>query len=299
MSKVVLRLVVVILIIAGITSAIYFILNRPDQSKKIYNTFISNIEKENYKDFDYLTKKFTVEGKQTQCITSEGDLLYEYTLADVIKTQIENCQYLCAYAKNVDTNAQENVLKALKNYNEIAYGNDGISHQAKYYYNFKNKENDGVRPDTDRLEYKLIQSLMNMQREGVKVLEKLVPFVKNSVYQGTKIDEISFILYDLRASVASGEIAQLDEKNNISLEQRNKFNKYIEKLTQLINSGESDGFYLLNDSELKNVIFSYNSLERTYIIDMFKAEDTLDYIGKIEDKNIKKNLTYIYDYLEV
>lgn len=57
MSKVLLRLIVVIILIAGITTAVYFVLNKPDESKKVYDQQIATLQKSEYKDYQYLTQE--------------------------------------------------------------------------------------------------------------------------------------------------------------------------------------------------------------------------------------------------
>ena len=296
MSKVLLRLIVVIILIAGITTAVYFVLNKPDESKKVYDQQIATLQKSEYKDYQYLKQE--IKGREGIYIVKDGDLKIEYTYTQAIKEQIEMLGFLCAYAKDVDTSAQKEVLSAINTYNTSAYGKDGVTYLAKYIYNYQSSESYDPA-SIGGLNSQLIEAFRKMQRNGSVALDKLVPFVKTSVYNNAKIDEIEFVLYDLRAMVACGQISQYDsikDKNNV---QTSKFSKCIAKLTSLIEKGKNDGFYTLNFSDLRKVMNAYNALDRVNIVGLFRTENTTKYLDEQKDETIKANLKIISQYMEV
>ncbi len=297
MSKVLLRLVVVIILIAGITTAVYFVLNKPDESKKVYDQQIAMLQKSGYKDYQYLTLE--IKGRDGIYIVKDGDLKTEYTFTQAIKEQIEMLGFLCAYAKDVNKSAQKDVLSAIKTYNTSAYGKDGVAYLAKYIYNYESSVSYDAA-SIGGLNNQLIEAFKKMQSSGSAVLDKLVPYVKTSVYNNAKIDEIEFVLYDLRAMVSCAQIAQYDSINDKNKVQTSKFEQCIEqKLTPLIEEGKKDGFNTLNSGELCSVISAYNALDRANIVGLLRAENTATYLNEQKDETIKANLTIISKYLEV
>lgn len=296
MSKVLLRLIVVVILIAGITAAVYFVLNKPDDSKKVYNQQISLIQKSEYKDYQYLTQE--IKGKDGIYIVKDGDLKTEYLYAQAMKDQIEMLEFLCAYANNVDKNVQNDVLDAIKNYNTSAFGKDGVTYLAKYLYNYSSSEAYDAA-SIGGLNTQLIAAFKKMQRDGGVVLDKLVPFVKSVVYNGANIDEIEFFLYDLRGMIACGQISQYDSLENKNQVQTSKFTSYINKLTSVIEEGKVNGFNTLNTSDLRKVMNAYNALDRANIVGLFRAENQTTYINDQEDETIKTNLNIINSFMEL
>ncbi len=296
MSKVLLRLIVVIILIAGITTAVYFVVNKPDESKKVYDKQIALLQKSEYKDYQYLTQE--IKGREGMYIVKEGELLNEYKYAQAIKEQIEMLEFLCAYAKDVNKNAQKDVLSAIKAYNASAYGKDGVTYLAKYIYNYESGESYDAA-SIGGLNNQLIEAFKKMQRNGSVALDKLVPFVKTSVYNNAKIDEIEFVLYDLRAMAACGQIAQYDSIKDKNKVQTSKFTKCIEKLTFSIEYGKNNGFNTLNSAEMRSVMSAYNALDRAIVVGLLRAENTTTYVNEQKDETTKANLNIISMYLEV
>lgn len=296
MSKFILRLLVVIILIAGVTTAVYFILNKPDESKKIYDLQTTTSQKGEYKDYEYLTKE--IKGKTGMYIVKDGELKNEYLYTQAIKEQIEKLQYLCAYTKDIDKSEQKEVLEAIKTYNTSAYGENGVTYLAKYLYNYESS--DAYSTTTvDGLKEQLVNAFKQMQRDGRTALDKLVPFVKKNVYMNTNIDEIEFFLYDLRGMISCAEIAQYDSFDSKTKVQTSKFTNYLSKLNSLINNGVSSGFNTLNSSELRKVMDAYNALDRADIVGLFRSDDTTKYFAGIKNETAKVNLQVINDYMEV
>ena len=107
MSKVLLRLVVVIILIAGITTAVYFVLNKPDESKKVYDQQIAMLQKSGYKDYQYLTLE--IKGRDGIYIVKDGDLKTEYTFTQAIKEQIEMLGF-CVRMQKMLTKARKKMF---------------------------------------------------------------------------------------------------------------------------------------------------------------------------------------------
>lgn len=301
MSKVVWRFVVVVLLIVGITTAVYFILNKPDASKKVYDDFVSLQKTSEYSDYGYLTKE--IEGSGAIVNSSNDslnlysdDLDIQYAYANAIKEQIEKLLHLSAYIENFDSKAQKEVIEALKKYNDVVYGDKGVSSQAKYLYNYLVAE-DYDPASIGGLKMNLLNSIRNMQSVGRVALDKLVPFIRNSVYQNATIVDIKFVLYDLRGMVASGENAQYEslvDKNQVDT---SKFVSYVKNLTNLIETGESNGFNTLNDSDMREVLNAYNNLGRAQLIGLFRAVNSSEYLSS-QEGDTKSYLITIYNFLE-
>ena len=129
MSKVFLRLLVVIILIAGITTAVYFIINQPDENKKLYEDYASLTKTEKYQNFDYLTKEWVNSGTGTpiSLVKNDQTLNTHYKLATAIKNQIESNLLLINYAKDVDKTAQKSIAKKIDSAAMMATAKDSIS----------------------------------------------------------------------------------------------------------------------------------------------------------------------------
>lgn len=301
MSKVLLRFIVVVLLIAGITTAVYFILNKPDESKKVYDDYISLQKASGYKDYEYLTKSIDGGGgivnAQNDSLTvfsEEVDIHYAYSNA--IKQQIEKLSLLCAYAEDCDSKEQDTVRDAIDKFNKSVYGEAGVAYQAKYLYNYQATE--GYDPSSlGGLKQALLDAFMTMEKNGAAALDKLVPFVQKYVLDNAKISEIGFFLYDLRGVVVSGEVAQYEALVNKGEINKARFVAYVKSVTSAIESGEKDGFNTLNDSTMRSVMQSYNSLSRGMIVELFGAVNMTEYINAQQEAD-KQNLIAVYNFME-
>lgn len=301
MSKVLLRFIVVVLLIAGITTAVYFILNKPDESKKVYDDYISLQKTSGYNDYEYLTKSIdggdgivNAQNDSLSVFSEEVDIHYAYSNA--IKQQIEKLSLLCAYAEDCDSKEQDAVRDAIDIFNKSVYGEAGVAYQAKYLYNYQTTE--GYDPSSlGGLKQALLDAFMIMEKNGAAALDKLVPFVQKYVFDSAKIGEIGFFLYDLRGMVVSGEVAQYEALVNKDEINKARFVAYVKRVTSAIESGEKDGFNTLNDSTMRSVMQSYNSLSRSAIVGLFGALNVTEYINAQQEAD-KQNLIAVYNFME-
>lgn len=279
MAKFILRLLVVIVLIAGITTAVYFIVNKPDESKKMYDSYVSLTKTEKYQNFDYLTKEWTQSGgTKTSLVAGNPKTKQHYNIANALKSQIEANLLLLNYAQSSDKTLQKQVMNKLKVYNEKAYGKFGVSYQAKYLYDYRvnNSDVSNIALFTN----KLWVAMHDMEVAGYEAYVALSDYVKTYVFMGEKTNDAKYVLGDVYA-VLVGAISDYEntgDTDNLSLNY-SQFEKYVTKLDALIAKGEQDGYYSLN---IKDFISAYNAVDKTLVCDLFKAEDKNAYINGLE-----------------
>ena len=302
MSKDLLRLIVVIVLIAVVTTVVYFIVNRPDDNKKLYDNYMSLVEKQSYKNYDYLTKEFTDKStnNQVSLVSLSNNLNNHYRLTQAIKLQIEQNLLLINYATKGDDTAQKSLLNKIKDYNEKAYGENGVAYQARYLYEYYLEDNYNASTITS-LNNKLLNAMHEMEVAGFNVLSDLNNYVTTYIYSGNKPNDVKYVLYDARALIA-GVASSYENSNESDIDELylniKKYENYLFKFEQLIANGESNGYNTLINSNLNAFIKSYNLLDREVIINLISAEDKNAFINSQTDETIKKNLTTLLSYLE-
>ena len=302
MSKDLLRLIVVIIIIAVVTTVVYFIINRPDDNKKLYDNYISLIDKDSYQNYDYLTKEFTdtSTNNKVSLVSMSNNLNNHYRLTQAIKLQIEQNLLLINYATKGDDTAQKALHEKMKVYNEKAYGENGVAYQARYLYEYYVEGNYNAST-IQGLNDKLLNAMHEMEIAGFDVLIDLDNYVATFVFNSNKPDDLKYVLYDVRALIA-GVASSYENSNESGIDELylniSKYEAYLAKFEQLIISGESNGYKTLINSNLNVFIKSYNLLDKNVIIDLLSAEDKNAFINSQTDETIKKNLTTVLSYLE-
>ena len=301
MSKDLLRLIVVVVLIAVVTTVVYFVVNRPDDNKKLYDNYIALTQEDGYKNYEYLTKEFTLEsGAKVSLISLNSNLNNHYRLTQAIKAQIEQNLLLLNYADQGDKTAQEKVLSDLEEYNTKAYGQDGVAYQARYLYEYYLEDNYNASTITS-LNNKLLNAMHEMEVAGFNVLSDLNNYVTTYIYNGNKPNDVKYVLYDARALIA-GVASSYENSNESDIDELylniKKYENYLSKFEQLIANGESTGYNTLINSNLNAFIKSYNLLDREVIINLISAEDKNAFINSQTDETIKKNLTTLLSYLE-
>lgn len=301
MSKYLLRLIVVILLIVVVTVVVWLILNRPDESKKIYDEYISLIDDEGYQNYEYFTKEFTDPVTQTSStlLNFNTNINSHYRVTNAIKEDIELNLMLLNYVTSYDEVAQDGVLDAIANYNSVAYGADGVAYQARYLYEYYVAGNYN-QANVEALINKLLVTMHNMEVAGANVLTVLKPYVQTYVYAGNQPEDIKYVLYDTRALVASSVANSYENTDDTDKLYQffNNYNAYMTKLETLISTGEENGYNTLVNTSTTKFIDSYNALETETLIGLFNALNKTTYINSQTDENIKTHLTNIVTYLE-
>ena len=297
MSKVLLRLLVVIILIAGITTAVYFILNQPEKNKKLYDNYASLTKTEKYQDYSYITKEWTdsSNGNPTTLLSGNDNLTNHFRIASAIKKQIEINLLLINYANKVDETAQKSIAKKISKFNEKAYGKDGVSYQAKYLYNYYVNGN-----DVSKIAYltgRLQVAFHEMELAGTEVLVELSTYVTKNVYNGMRTNDLKYVFGDTLALIASAtasyqnKVSNYDELNS----HIGKYERFIKNIETHIKNGDQNGYNTLGFKIPYPQVF--NSVDRNKVYEMLIAEDALDYISK-QNANDKKSLETIYGFME-
>ena len=297
MSKVFLRLLVVIILIAGITTAVYFIINQPDENKKLYEDYASLVKTEKYQNFDYLTKEWVNSGTGTpiSLVKNDQTLNTHYKLATAIKNQIESNLLLINYAKDVDKTAQKSIAKKIDNFNKKAYGKDGVSYQAKYLYTYYVNENDAS--NITYLTQRLQVAMHEMELAGTEVLAELSIYVAKNVYNGSRPEDLKYVLNDSLALIASAITSY--QNTNANSDELNshlaKYQNYLTKFETYVNNGELNGYNSLGD--MSNYVELFNSVDRSKVYGMLTAENFVQYLNS-QNAEDKANLLAIHNFME-
>ncbi len=300
MSKYLLRLIVVILLIAIVTTVVWLLLNRPDNSKRIYENYISLTERESYQNYEYFTKPLTDSstGTQSAIINFNTNLSAHYRLVSAIKEQIEQNILLINYASAYDESAQDAVLDALDAYNDVAYGTNGVTYQARYLYEYY-VSGEFSAENVEILINNLLIALHSMEQAGATALQQLKSYLVNNVYEGSTPEDVKYILYDARAIVAVSATSYENAGTTDELHKYfNNYSKYLTKFETLIQNGTKNGFNTLITADLMNFIDNYNAVPYETLVDFIRASDKNAYINALTDDVLKTHLTGIYSYLE-
>ena len=301
MSKDLLRLIVVVVLIAVVTTVVYFVVNRPDDNKKLYDNYIALTQEDGYKNYEYLTKEFTLEsGAKVSLISLNSNLNNHYRLTQAIKAQIEQNLLLLNYADKGDKTAQEKVLSDLEEYNTKAYGQDGVAYQARYLYEYYVSGNYDVI-NINSLFDKLLNAIHEMELAGNTVIGSLNNYVVTYIYDGVKPNDVKSVMYDATALVACAT-ASYQNKNSSNKDELylniGEYESMLAKLESLVAIGEEKGFNTLINDSLNTFISSYNALDRETILNMLTAVDRTQYINTQTNEDVKLNLTKVLNYLE-
>lgn len=297
MSKDLLRLLVVVILIAGITTAVYFILNQPDKKRKMYNDYISQIQTEEYQDYNYLTKEWEISNSQntSSLALNNPNIAKHLKMCDALKTQVEENLLLLNYAKKVDETAQKSLKKKIETYNEKAYGKNGVSYQAKYLYNYYVNGYDVY--NLPALLQQLFKAMHEMEISATEVLNELVPYVQKNVFNGQRPDDLKYVLNDVYAVIASATTAYTNSGATDELfKNYSNFTSYITKVESLIEQGNQSGFNTLTD--LSDFVSAYNKVDRNEVLNLLKSTDKTKFINDKTDEALKTNLTTLLNFME-
>ena len=300
MSKDIIRIIVVIVLIAIVTTIVWFVINKPDDNKKLYDNYISLTKDDGYKNYDYFTKEIIDEnnGNVYTILDESFRLKQHFRLIEAIKNQIEKDLILLDYVSTVDSKVQDNLLNRLKNYNNVAFGDDGVSYQARYLYEYitRNKVDNTVK---NGLIIKLINVMHEMEIVGRELIGDLNNFVVTYVYNGTKIEDIAYVLSDMHSVIASACSMYENVGNDDSLNENiGKYENYLTRVESLIEQGEKNGYNTLASEDMQEFILNYNLLSRELIIELLNADNKTEYITNQTDQAITYSLTKVLNFLE-
>ncbi len=300
MSKDIIRIIVVIVLIAIVTTIVWFVINKPDDNKKLYDNYISLTKDDGYKNYDYFTKEIIDEnnGNVYTILDESFRLKQHFRLIEAIKNQIEKDLILLDYVSTVDSKVQDNLLNRLKNYNNVAFGDDGVSYQARYLYEYitRNKVDNTVK---NGLIIKLINVMHEMEIVGRELIGDLNNFVVTYVYNGTKIEDIAYVLSDMHSVIASACSMYENVGNDDSLNENiGKYENYLTRVESLIEQGEKNGYNTLASEDMQEFILNYNLLSRELIIGLLNADNKTEYITNQTDQAITYSLTKVLNFLE-
>ena len=297
MSKDLLRLLVVVILIAGITTAVYFILNQPDKTRKQYNNFISQTQTEEYQNYSYLTKEWQLENalSPTSLALNNPNIAKHIQMCDALKLQVEENLLLLKYAQKRDETAQKSLQSKIDAYNEKAYGKNGVTYQAKYLYNYYVNEYD--INNLPALTQQLLATMHEMEKSATELLAELTTYVQKNVFSGNRPNDFKYVLNDFYSLIAS---ATTSYENSGSMDELYKnygnYSNYIAGIEYLIELAQQNGYHTLG---INGFVVVYNQTERAIVLEMLKAQDKAKFINDQTDETLKANLTTIYNLLEV
>ena len=203
MSKYVLRLIVVLVIVVGVTVGVVLFLTRPDPNLAIFNMYVQSTNETRYSQHRYLNTTYVDKdgNASTTVIAKEPAVKHYYDLARTVNGYVEEYLAKAKFAKNFGS-AADGLKTKLTAYFDATNNNNGSGYWAKAFYDYLNSSAYASHVLENKFstyqDYvdEVRRSLIEEAFAGASLVDDLRVFVVTHVYGGAEDVTVLGTLFD-------------------------------------------------------------------------------------------------------
>ena len=283
MSKVILRLIVVIALVIASVAITMVILNKPNYNTTVYKTWQSVAEDSRYNLNEKINTTISCSS-----VSYNGRTLNEIepkianvaNLGQSIEDYISYLLKFTKYSEDVKEKDAKKLKKSLSKYYDLMLDEDSTGYWVTYYYDYVQGENfDELNFDVYNQIVQTIESKWLIQaKEGTSIIVMLEDYVANYCFEGIMPTDLKTTLLNFSAQFAS---VYVNSESYASFEV-NHLNEYKNLLVNIDNKlSQSDLSYTDSDITLAK---NYGELTEQELIDFISSTDKVQYIHEISNQ---------------